>query len=458
MTRRILSFLRLGPASHDPSRCALILSLAAFALAGCSTAYSIMPTPLLYTGPQAMTLFTNAHADVRTPPLDLLFVTDRAPAASAEAPEPYTAERSRSRAFGSTTILFGEGVTWDTVVRLSTERTDTLTLKLGPTKELGRFPPIPFGIVETAGGVMRAPEVIEAHEIASRALQAEVQRRLASSARKEVVLFVHGYANSFSDAAMTMGELCHFLGREFVCGIFTWPAGGKSGILFGYDVDYESSEYAAEHLRKTIRAIATTPGVERIHLLAHSRGTDILATAMSDLTYEAFTQQSHVARRYKIGNIVLIAPDIDADVAIAKIFKAVSDPDLPYGPAPNPRMVFERIPGFQITLYVSPNDRALAASSWLFGSIGRLGKLDAGRLTPEQIEYARRVGFIDVIQVRDTSGWIGHSYFTADQRVSADLIAVLRYGLRPNDPGRPLEEIKRPFWRVPAQREAGGSK
>jgi alpha/beta hydrolase family protein DUF900 len=167
------------------------------------------------------------------------------------------------------------------------------------------------------------------------------------------------------------------------------------------------------------RTIATTAGVERIHLVAHSRGTDILATAMSDLTYEAYTQQSHVARRYKIGNIVLIAPDIDADVAIAKIFKAVSDPDLPYGPAPNPRMVFERIPGFQITVYVSPNDKALAASSWLFGSIGRLGKLDVDKLTPEQIEYARRVGFIDVIQVRDTAGWVGHSYFTSDPRVSA---------------------------------------
>jgi esterase/lipase superfamily enzyme len=61
-----------------------------------------------------------------------------------------------------------------------------------------------------------------------------------------------------------MGELCHFLGREFVCAIFTWPAGGTRGILFGYDVDYESSVYAVEHLRKTIRTIATTPGLERI--------------------------------------------------------------------------------------------------------------------------------------------------------------------------------------------------
>jgi hypothetical protein len=30
--------------------------------------------------------------------------------------------------------------------------------------------------------------------------------------------------------------------------------------------------------------------------------------------------------------------------------------------------------------------------------------------------------------------------------VSAD-IAMLRYGLKPNEP-RPLEEIKRPFWRA----------
>ena len=29
------------------------------------------------------------------------------------------------------------------------------------------------------------------------------------------------------------------------------------------------------------------------------------------------------------------------------------------------------------------------------------------------------------------------------------MIAMLRYGLRPNDPGRPLEQIAGPFWMVP---------
>ena len=438
----------------------LIPSLAAFALAGCASTHPMMPTPVLYTGLQRRPLFTDAHADVRKPPLDLLFVTDRAPAQRADEPEPYTADRSRSVAFGSTTILFGEGLTWDTLITqsLATRRATSLDLKLGPTQELGRFPSIPYEVAETAGGFTRTPAVIAAHETASRALQAEAARRLALSPRKEVVLFVHGYHNTFEDAAVTMGELCHFLGREFVCGIYSWPAGGSRGILAGYNVDYESSVFATEHLRKTIRTIAQTPGLERIHLLAHSRGTDVLVTALSDLNMEAYTQHSNLAQRYKIGNVVLMAPDIDADVAIAKMFNVRSDPDVPYGPVPDPRMVFERTPGFRLTVYVSPDDKALATSSWLFGSLARLGRLDTAMLTPGQIEQVRRAGDIDVIQVRGRTDLFGHSYFTSKPEVSADLIAMLRYGLRPNEPGRPLEEIERPFWRVPTAAGTSGEK
>jgi hypothetical protein len=57
---------------------------------------------------------------------------------------------------------------------------------------------------------------------------------------------------------------------------------------------------------------------------------------------------------------------------------------------------------------------------------------------------------IDVIQVEGRTDLFGHSYFTSNPKVSSDLIALLRYGLRPNDPGRPLEEVEKPFWRIPA--------
>jgi len=442
------------------ARFPVTIALAALlGLAGCATTHPMMPTPALYTGPQAKPLFTEAPAAVRTPPLDLLYITDRAPAERPDEQEPYTSERSRSEAFGSATILFGVDMTWDALLRqsLQVERTPAVDLKLGPTKENGRFPPIPYQMTETGTGLMRAPAVVDAHYAAVRALQAEVARRLAASPRKEVVLYVHGVANTFQDAALTMGELCHFLGREFVCAIFTWPAGGKRGVLFGYEVDYESSLFAAEHLRKTIRAIAGTPGLQRIHLLAHSRGTDVLVTAVSDLNVEAYTQQGNIAQRYKIGNIVLMAPDLDPDVAVAKIFKLDSDPAVPYGSAPNPKAVFERMPGFRITLYASPDDKALATSGWLFGSVFRVGSINRAELTPEQFEHLRTLGFIDVIQVRGKTDLFGHSYFVSNPEVSSDLITLLRYGLGPSDPGRSLEVVEKPFWRIPEGQSTGAA-
>ena len=95
-------------------------------LAGCATNHALMPTPAVYTGPNAKPLFADASIDSRPPALDLLFLTDRAPA-DGTGDSPYTAERSRSIAFGSTMIEF----------------TKRETLTLGATTELGRFPAIP---------------------------------------------------------------------------------------------------------------------------------------------------------------------------------------------------------------------------------------------------------------------------------------------------------------------------
>ena len=119
-------------------------------------------------------------------------------------------------------IEFGEDVTWDALVKESTatERVGSLHLKLGTTTEIGRFPAIPYEITIAPDGGRRVPSVVESYGKAKQQLQDEIARRLDIARRKEVVLFVHGYNDTFEDAALTMGELCHFLGREFVCGIF----------------------------------------------------------------------------------------------------------------------------------------------------------------------------------------------------------------------------------------------
>jgi esterase/lipase superfamily enzyme len=411
-----------------------------------------MPTPVLYSGANAKPLFADSPIEGRAPPVDVLFITDRAPAEQGGDP-PYTARRSRSMAFGSALVEFGENVTWDVLIKESTtaERGNRLHLELGAVREHGRFPPIPYEVVIAPDGIRRVSTVVEAYEKAKQRLQAEIAARLTLARRKEVVLFVHGYHASFEDAALTMGELCHFLGRDFVCGIFTWPAGGQGGILFGYDIDRESAEYAVEDLVKVIRIVGRTPGVERVHLVAHSRGTDAVATALAELSAEAYMLRSSPAREFHIGNVVLIAPDLDGDVAISKIFKVFSDPDLPFGENADPGTLVPPSPGLNLTLYVSPDDKAIATASWLFGSIARLGRIDAAMLTPEQIKAIGMLRAVDIIQVRGTTDFFGHRYFVSNPHVSADIIAMLRYDLQPNEPGRPLERIAGPFWRVPTQ-------
>ena len=434
------------------ARSGIVIAAIAFVLTGCATNRTMMPTPLLYTGESARPLFTESSIDSRRPSLDLLYITDRAPAEPASA-LPYTAARSRSTAFGSAMVQFGENVTWNELIKesIATQRVNQLQLMLGPTTELGRFPAIPYEVVVAPDGIRRVPAVVEAYETTKQQLQAEIARRLALAHRKEVVLFVHGYNTSFESAALTMGELCHFLGRELVCGIFTWPAGGHAGILFGYDVDRESAEYAVEDLVKVIRIVGRTPGVERVHLIAHSRGTDTLATALAQLSAEAYMLRSSPDREFHIGNVVLVAPDLDGDVAITKIFKVFSDPDLPFGGIADPSALIPPSPGLGVTVYVSPDDKAIALASWLSGSIARLGRIEATAFSADQIEAIALLRAVDIIQVRGTTDFFGHSYFISNPQVSADIIALLRYGLRPNEPGRPLEHIAGPFWRVPAQ-------
>ncbi|MFO1312999.1 MAG: alpha/beta hydrolase [Burkholderiales bacterium] len=402
----------------------------AWTVAGCAT-NRMMPTPVTYTGPDAKPLAAGAAEERRPPDLDLLFLTDRA-RSDVPGDSPYTAARSRSIAFGSATIEFGED----------------RSLALGATTELGHFPPIPYPLTSAPDGMRRAPAVVEAHATAKRLLQDEIERRLAVAPRKEIVVFVHGYHESFETATLTMGELCHFLGREFVCAVFTWPAGATGGRLFGYDVDYESSAYAVQDLVKVIRTIAATPGLAKIHFIAHSRGTDTLASALSDLSVEAYVRRSSPACEFKIGNVVLVAPDLDGDVAVAKIFKVFSDPDLPFGGEPDPLTTIPPSPGLKLTLYVSRDDKALATSGWLFGSIARLGRIDASMFTPDQIEMIGNLDAVDIVEVRGATDFFGHSYFVSNPSVSGDIVAMLRYGLRPNEPGRPLEQIAGPFWRV----------
>ena len=209
-----------------------------------------------------------------------------------------------------------------------------------------------------------------------------------------------------------------------------------------------SSEFAVADMKKAIRAVSETEGVRAVHFIAHSRGTDVLMSAIQQLAIEAYSSRSSLSQQLKVKNVVLFAPDIDIDVASTKLFGTVSDPDARYGPKKNPNGVFPQ-GTLHGTIYSSPDDKALGLSSFLFSSNMRLGQQDLDRTDAKAFgEGAGSAGLVDFIEVNGTTDMFGHGYFLSNPLVSSDLVAMIRYGLKPGDPGRPLVEIKRPFWRL----------
>nr|WP_077967779.1 alpha/beta hydrolase [Ensifer adhaerens] len=417
-------------------------------LAGCVAQREVAADSALVPAPLNGTRAVLSHQSPDA--FDLLYVTDRAPVTASDGALSYGAERSMFLGFGNVSITPTDNP--------SAGKNE---LRVGTVSEVGRFPATPYGVVVTETGLRRTPAAVAAHAQAAASLQAEVARRLATASRKEVVVFIHGYNNGFDDAARATAEICRALQNQFACIVMTWPAGGTGGSFFGYNIDRESSEFAVADFKKAIRIIAETRGVERLHLLAHSRGTDVLASVVQQLAIEAYVVRSSLWQRYKIANAVFFAPDIDLDVASSKLFAWVSDPDLAFGGKSSPSGLPPQ-GAMHLTIYSSPGDKALSASTLLSGSVLRLGQLDVDRLPKVRREAASRWGgshmgrLVDFIEVPGGGSFIGHSYFS-DPAVKVDLVALIRDRAKAGDLRRQLVEVKRPFWRLSDVRQASRS-
>ena len=446
-----------------PSRLVLaaVALVAAASLAGCATsARQLMPTPILYQQPGGQPVFELPKEARRNPDLDLLFITDRAPQSAAEAEVsgslPYGQGRARRIAFGSAQVRVVPGLDWETLREQSQleKRTREVNLELGAVRELGVFPEEPYLLHKgESGKLFRDRGELARHAEAKGRLQEEVQRRLAAAPSKEVMLYVHGFNETFATAAYTAAELCHFLGREQVCAFFTWPASSTGNFLTSYTTTTESADFAVEHLKKSIRMLAMTPGVEGVQILAHSRGTALTLKSVRELVLEAVASGQDPLDVYKIDNLVLLSPDVDVDVAGQQITGFLSDPDLatiwPEGRLP-------RVLKGRLTIYASPEDRALLVSRILFRSRNRLGQLRPEDISEKAQRYFATLGRVDLISYQGKRTDIfGHSYFTTNPQVSSDLIELVRYDKRLGEPGRRLIQTGPVTWEFPVD---GGSK
>ncbi len=220
-----------------------------------------------------------------------------------------------------------------------------------------------------------------------------LQRQISSAPSRDVFVFVHGYNNSFEDAARRTAQLAYDMDFDGTPLMFAWPS--QASIL-GYFADENAVENTGFLMTSFLEDIALRSGAERIHLIAHSMGNRPLLAAL-----ERFLLLHHPdPKRATFGQIVFTAPDVDRDY-FENLVQSMG------GAAA------------RVTLYASDHDRALELSRGLHKGV-RAGLAGPGIVTLPGLDS------IDMSAVHADT--LGHTYFAANEGALFDLFRLLWRG------------------------------
>ncbi len=223
---------------------------------------------------------------------------------------------------------------------------------------------------------------------------AHVSGRVGGS--RDILLYVHGFNTSLEEARYRLAQIVADGRFSGVASLFTW---NSRGGLLAYEADKESATVARDALEKLIVDLSHTPGVGRIHILAHSMGTWLTMESL-----RAIAISGHPDLDGRLGEVMLAAPDIDLTVF---------------------RQQVARLDPKHISIFVASNDRALSLSSRIAGDRPRVGALDPAN--PADKAELDRLG----VAVHDissfTSGLVGHGAYAEApdvvQKIGAQLTA-----------------------------------
>ncbi len=390
----------------------------------------LAPTPNLYITDRGYPA-AEISDELQTISPEILFITDRNKITSPEGDISYGAQRSSSMALGAVKIPFTNSLSWENLKEQSSleKREKEISLTIENTKELVRFPETPMPFYMKDGKISLTPDALHDYEKAIHDFREELRLRLEKSKKKEVLLFIHGFNNDFTEAGLALADIWHFSGRSTVPIFYTWPA--ASGGILGYFTDRESGEFTIYHLKETLRMLAAMEGIEKVHIIAHSRGTDITTTALRELVIESRAKGEKPRETLKVENLILAAPDLDFGVVRQRLIAEK------FGPAIG-----------KITVYMNQGDEALGISQYLMSGI-RFGKLTKDDLAADDVEIFKRIKNVSFIDVEGVSGLFGHAYYRTHPGVLSDIALVIDNDAIPGTKERPLIHKKINFWKLP---------
>jgi esterase/lipase superfamily enzyme len=417
----------------------VILLTAALFLGGCSSKRPLMPTPDVYALGIKQPFSDSLPAELKTVDANIMYATDRTPTPRKDGRLDYGIGREQSMAFGEAVVNIGGDSSWEKLASDARTgvRSKALNLNVVSVTEKARGPSDSLIYYQADGNLVRTVEGEQKLQAMTSTVYDMIRERLTTAPRNEILLYVHGVKNDFDQSLYTTTELWHYMGREFVPIAYSWPA-GRGGLLRGYSYDRESSEFTVFHFKLFLEWLATIPELEGIHIIAHSRGTDVVFTAIRELTIEWRARSETALERFKLRNVVIAAPDINVEVSVQRTEREGT------------RWTAERW-----TTYTSARDKAIGISEWLNPG-GRFGKAGYDNMDDKARMWAENFAEVDLVS-RDSlieydgrsGGAYGHDYFRTNPAVASDLILTVRYGQLPGaENGRPLEHIEGLFWKI----------
>jgi esterase/lipase superfamily enzyme len=243
---------------------------------------------------------------------------------------------------------------------------------------------------------------------------AQLRGAVRAAPQSSAMVFVHGYNRSYHQVVKQVAEFTEATQFGGVAIIWSWPSSRNPA---GYLEDEANIRWSEPHLAAFLTDVISESGAQIIHLVGHSMG----ARGLTDVVLRYLLPGG--IELGKIGEYVLLAPDIDA-----QIFKRDLGPQLVAA-------------GLQTTLYTSANDKAMA-SAYSLRSYPRAGDSSYGPVIVAGMET------IDATYANKSI--LGHSYFERSEAVGDDLAALLndRRSAADRDNLEYVEEAGGGYWRL----------
>lgn len=236
--------------------------------------------------------------------------------------------------------------------------------------------------------------------------------QLQREGTKKTLIFIHGYNVPFEDSIFRTAQLSHDIQFSGTALAFTWPSKGR---LQSYVADEADAEWSIPYFAEFLQGVLKHQKDNDIYIIAHSMGSRVVSQALRTV---------NPADSARIRELILAAPDIDADVFNEQILPAFKKHAL------------------MTTLYASTTDNALRASQFLHGN-RRLGSTIGSLASIELIDAT--YGKVDLL---------GHSNFAQHETLLHDMYKIIECNVRASR--RNLEEkmtttIK--YWSMPKERK-----